>query len=475
MYKRQEHDTLRLSVPGHNAQEQGSQRLSKFFGQRVLDLDIPPLLPGIDNGPNNPLEQSRQLAAEAWGAHRAWFLTNGASQANRLASLMLAQIGEPGQPVLAQRSAHSSFVDGIILAGLDPRWVLPTVDKHHGINHGVSPASFEAALKANPNVRGAYIISPSYFGAVADVEAIAKIAHNHGIPLIVDGAWGSHFGFNPDVPENPLKLGADLLVSSIHKLGGSLTQSAMLLAGKGEFAEQITAAIDRSYVLTQSTSNSALLLASLDIARSSLATGSDVIGRSVKAADRLRDLIRQHPTLKVVSDGFDQFDDILTHDPLHVSIDVSGLGRTGHEARAIMMTENHIELEISTDSCVVAIVGPGHEVDAERLVAALDSLQLDEPSEFKKHQLDLPAVGESKLLPREAYFAKSEVVDAKDAAGRISSDSLAAYPPGIPNVMPGEVISAETVEFLMHTAAAPAGYVRGAITPAADSFRVVAE
>jgi len=466
-------DALRLNVPGHNARADGATRLSEYFGQHILELDLTPLLPGIDSGDGNPLAQARELAAAAWDAEKTWFLTNGASQANRIAALALAQFGDPAHPVLAQRSAHSSFIDGIILSGLLPEWIVPTIDHHHGINHGVTPESFEAALRANPTARGAYIISPSYFGAVADVEAIATIAHRHGIPLIVDGAWGTHFGFHPDVPENPLRLGADLLVSSTHKLGGSLTQSAMLHVARGPFAEQFVAIIDRTFVLTQSTSNSALLLASLDIARSALATGKDLITTAIRSGDQVRERLRQHPRLSVLSDDFAQFPDIAGHDPLHVSIDVSGLGRSGHEVRTLLLTEFHIETEISTDNCIVAIIGPGHPVDVDRVMAALDALAVDDSPVGERTPLDLPAAGEARMLPRDAYFAASEVVDADAAIGRISADTLAAYPPGIPNVIPGEIITRETVEFLQHTAAQSNGYVRGAITPSADRYRVV--
>ncbi len=466
-------DTLRLNVPGHNARADSMERLNAYFGHRILELDVTPLLPGLDAGEGNPLAEARELAAEAWGAARTWFLTNGASQANRIVALALTQFGDPTQHVLAQRSAHSSFIDGIILSGLSPRWILPTVDVHHGINHGVSPERFAEALKANPTARGAYIISPSYFGAVADVRGIAEMAHAHGIPLVVDGAWGTHFGFHPDVPENPLAQGADVLVSSTHKLGGSLTQSAMLHVADGPFADELIGIINRTFTLTQSTSNSSLLLASLDIARSFLATGADSIARAIQSGDELRARVRAHPKLSVLSDGFEASPDIAGHDPLHVSIDVSGLGRSGHEVRNLLMTEHNVETEIATDNCVVAIIGPGHPVDVSRFMAALDKLTLQSPSAAARDHLDLPAPGEAVLTPRDAYFSRSVVVDAAEAIGRVSADTLAAYPPGIPNVMPGERITEEIVRFLQHTTTQPGGYVRGALTPGADRFRVV--
>jgi arginine/lysine/ornithine decarboxylase len=467
------HDTLRLNVPGHNARPDSMERLNSYFGHRILELDVTALLPGLDAGDDNPLAESRALAADAWGAARTWFLTNGASQANRIAALTLAQFGDGNGPILAQRSAHSSFIDGIVLSGARPSWIMPTVDVHHGINHGVSPERFAKALAENPGVRGAYIISPSYFGAVADVRAIADIAHAHGIPLVVDGAWGTHFGFHPDVPANPLELGADVLVSSTHKLGGSLTQSAMIHVGRGHFADELIGIINRTFPLTQSTSNSSLLLASLDIARSFLATGHEAIGAAIRSGDELRARVRDSRHLAVLSDGFSEFDGIAGHDPLHVSIDVSGLGRSGHEVRNLLMTAHHVETEIATDNCIVAIIGPGHVVDVNRFMTELESLALEVPSPAARDRRDIPSPGLAVMSPREAYFGSSEIVDAEHAIGRISADTLAAYPPGIPNIMPGERITDEVVQFLQHTASQPGGYVRGALTQTADSFRVV--
>lgn len=467
-------DVLRLNVPGHNARRDVAAMLSDFFGHRILEMDLTPFLDGIDRGPHSPLAAARELAADAWDAHSTWFLTNGASQANRIAALTFSQLGTPDQPVLAQRSAHSSFIDGIILSGMTPAWMNPTIDRHHGINHGLTVDAFRAALDAHPTARGAYIISPSYFGAVADVAGIAEVAHAAGIPLIVDGAWGTHFGFHPDVPESPLRLGADVLVSSTHKLGGSLTQSAMLHVGHGPFAEQLSAIIGRTFPLTQSTSNSALLLASLDIARATLADGAEAIGRSIVSANGLRETIRRHPRLAVLSDGFVDSPDIVAHDPLHVSIDVSGIGRSGLEVRDALMTGYDIEVEIATSTSIVGIVGPGHVIDSDRLIRALDDLTVDVSSEFARMSLELPEQGRARMTPRDAFFAPSEVVSAADAVGRVSVDALAAYPPGIPNVMPGEEITAAAIEFLQHTVTQPGGNVRGALTESLDRFRVVA-
>lgn len=468
-------DLQLLNVPGHSADPAAAPRLAEFFGLDVLRRDVEPLLDGIDKGTLNPLEQARQAAARAWGARRSWFLTNGASEANRMAALALAAFRSPDQAVVAQRSAHSSFFDGIILGGLDPRFIQPSIDSHHGINHGVTADVMRTAF-TQCDAKAAYVISPSYFGAVADIAGLAAVCHEAGIPLIVDAAWGAHFGFHPDLPANPIALGADLVVSSTHKMGGSLTQSAMLHLADSPFADALEPLIDRAFTFTQSTSASSLLLASLDLARATLEDGHDRIALSLTAAGELRDAVRATGRFPIVSDGFGQFPDIVAHDPLRVSIDVGAAGFHGHTVREELMRSFGIYTEISTNSCIVAFIGPGTTPDASRFVAALSSLQPigELAARAEGSTVALPVPGAAVMRPRDAAFAHTEVISAEDAVGRVSADSLAAYPPGIPNVLPGEIVTEETLLFLRSIAATPGGYVRGAADPLVDTLRVVA-
>ncbi|MFF4420920.1 aminotransferase class I/II-fold pyridoxal phosphate-dependent enzyme [Streptomyces sp. NPDC001549] len=468
-------DWLRLNVPGHAAAP-GSD-LAGFFGPRITALDFPPLLDGIDLGPDTPLDRALALAAEAWGARRTWFLTNGASQGNQIASMVAPALG---RTLVVQRSVHSSVIDGLVLSGMDAVFVQPSVDPEQGIAHGVTAADVAAALERTPGAAAVYIVSPSYFGAVADVRAVADTAHAAGVPLIVDEAWGSHFGFHPGLPANALSSGADLATSSTHKLAGSLTQSAMLHLAEGPFADLLEPLVDRAFRLVQSTSASALLTASLDLARRSLVTGADTTGSSVEAADRVRAAVRALGRFKVVSDGFRAFPDIVGADPLRIAIDARAGGITGHEARRRLFRDHQIMVEVATDAAIVAVIGAGSVPDTDRFVEALHTL----PSPLTTDSADtgtgaggmprLPAPGATKLTAREAFLSPALVVDADEAVGRISADTLAAYPPGIPNVLPGEVISAEAVRFLQRTAAAPNGHVRGALDPGVTRLRVVA-
>lgn len=468
-------DSLRLNVPGHSGDDHAAPELAKFFGPGILQKDITPLLDGVDLGSDSPYDEALSLAAEAWGARQSWFLTNGASQANRMGALTFGAFGQPEQPVLVQRSAHSSFIDGIILAGLTPVFLQPLIDDRYGIAHGVSPAELERTLAETDNPKGVYVVTPSYFGAVANVAAMADIAHAAGVPLMVDEAWGAHFGFHPELPQNALSLGADLVVSSTHKLGGSLTQSAMMHLGEGPFADVLAPLVQRAYMMTMSTSQSALLLASLDIARHSLVMGQSRMGDAIAAAERIRAEIRRRGRFQIVSDSWD-FDEVVASDPLRISVDVRAAGMNGNAVRDELIHAFGIYAEISTDSCIVAFLGPGFAPDVNRFVDALNQLQPTAALAYADtHSLPLPQFGNLSMRPRDAWFAPAVKVPAYEAVGRVSADSLAAYPPGIPNVMPGEVITDEVVNFLRTVAASPGGYVRGALDTAVSHIRVVAE
>lgn len=468
---------LMFMVPSHAGTTTGlSQDLAAFSGERSLEMDIPQLVDGIDVGADSPFVRAVALAADAWQARRTWFLANGSSQGNRMAVIAAAGLST-GTDVIAQRSAHSSFIDGMILAGTTPYFLLPNLDLTRGINHGLTPAAldagFEKALADGRKPCAAYIISPSYFGAVSDVAGLADVAHRYGVPLIVDAAWGAHFGFHPALPEFPTVRGADIVVTSTHKMGGSLGQSAMLHLAEGAYSDILEPLLDRAYMLTQNTSASSLLLGSLDIARRALVTRPDLLGDSIALAERLRADIRTDTVCSVISDEFPQHDDIHEADPLRVSIDVSATGLTGYEVRSLLHREHGILVEIATVSAIVAFLGPGKPLDTGRLLAALQELPTKSRTLATPNMPPVPLPGTQRLSPRDAYFAKSEIVSFTGAVGRTSADTLAAYPPGIPNVTPGEEITGETIDFLRAVAASPIGYVRGAMDDSVSTFRVL--
>lgn len=470
-------NSLFLSTPGHGGTTEGiSAGQAEFFGEHTLSLDIPPLFDGIDLGVDTPKDEALQLAAEAWGARRTWFLTNGSSQGNRMAALA---IGTLGSGVVAQRSAHSSFIDGIVLAGLNPGFVYPNVDEVNGIAHGVTPDALRLAIRNHPEpVTAVYLVTPSYFGAVADVEALAEAAHEAGAALIVDAAWGAHFGFHPDLPASPVAQGADIVIMSTHKLAGSLTQSALLHLGDTEFADRLEPALARAFMMTASTSENAHLMASIDLARRALMTSTEAITDSLENIRHIRAQIEATDRYHLLSGEFLGHADVVDIDPFRLPIDITATGLDGHTVRKRLAEEFDIFPEMSTATTLVALIGIGKSPDIGRLIDALEIMRLETADSATATSPaaalpPLPTAGRLAMTPREAYFADSELVTAAEAVGRVSVSSLAAYPPGIPNVLPGEEITADTVDFLQAVAASPSGHVRGAVDPGLATYRVV--
>ncbi len=460
--------TTRVAVPGHLADP--DRGVAQLLGDS-LRWDIPPLVDGIDTEPDGgvtALDEARALAADAWGARRTWFLTNGASQGNLTTCVALRHRGDH---VVVMRTMHSSVTDGMALAGLTPLTVMPSVDEVRGMAHGITPEQLDAALAAHPQAMAAWVVSPSYFGAVSDIAELAQVAHRHGVPLIVDEAWGAHFGFHPALPVNAARLGADLVVSSTHKLGGSLGQSAMLHLGHGDFADELGASVERALRMTSSTSESSLLLAGLDLARRDLVTRTDAITGSIRALDEVRSRLRGDRRFSLPTDDLLADPAIVDVDPLRLVVDTRGTGLTGHEVRHRLFHDHGVHVEMSTDAVIVALAGAGSGIDTDSLLSALGAMPAGTGTPVTPHHLPQP--GPRVVDLRTATFAETEVLDARSAIGRISADSLAAYPPGVPNVLPGEVITADVVDFLTAAAAAPHGYVRGALDADMRRLRVL--
>jgi arginine decarboxylase len=466
----------RFHVPGHKGGQGADPGLREAVGEKALALDIPALVEGIDVGPEpTPFQLSQALAAEAWGARRSWFLVNGASQGNHVALLALAHVGSE---VVVQRNAHSSTIDGLVLSGLRPSFVAPELDPELHIAHCVTPEALDRVLADTPGAVAATIVSPTYFGAAADVGALAEVAHGRGVPLVVDESWGSHFAFHEDLPPHALSLGADLVLSSVHKIMGSFTQSAVLHLGHGDrLDEQL---VDRCVTLGESTSPNSLLGASLDAARRhAVVDGHELLGETIAALAEVRAEVREIDGLDVLDERLRGASGVDGYDPLRLAIDVRGASVSGYEIERLLLARDDVNVELAGENVVVAVFGMGEDATAQgkRLVAALRHVvdELPEDSEESQERFAPPPPwGELAMTPREAFFGPQEVVPAREAVDRVATESLAAYPPGIPNVLPGERLSAETLDYVQQ-ALDHGGKLRGASDRLLRTVRVAIE
>jgi arginine decarboxylase len=466
----------RFHVPGHKGGEAADPGLVDALGTGALDLDIPALTPGIDQGPEpTPFQQAQLMAADAWGARRTWFLVNGASQANHVALLTLAH---RGRELVVQRNAHSSTIDALILSGMRPIFVAPELDPELHIAHCITPDSLDEALRGAPGAVGASVVSPTYFGAVADIEGLAEVAHAHDVPLVVDEAWGAHFPFHADLPAPALALGADLVVSSTHKVVGSLTQASMVHVGEdGRLDDEL---VDRCVTLLESTSPSSLLSGSLDAARRLAVThGRELLSRTIAGLAEFRDAVREVPGLDVLDERLVGAPGVHDYDPLRVAIDVRGTGATGYNLARRLREEHDILMELAGENVMVAIFGMAEDVSASgrRLLDGLrDSVAALPGPDHRRREAFAPPPpwGELVMTPREAFLGPQEVLPAAEAVGRVAAESLAAYPPGIPNVLPGERLTAETLDYVQE-AIDHGGSLRGASDRELRTIRAVCE
>jgi lysine decarboxylase len=466
-------DPGRFQVPGHKGGLGADPALRELVGGVGLRNDIPSVTEGVDIGPEpTPFQQAQLLAAEAWGARRSWFLVNGASQGNHATCMALAH---GGNRVVVQRNVHSSVIDGLVLSGMRPTFVAPELDPELGIAHGLTPESLAAALDATPGAVAAMVVSPTYFGACADVAALAAVAHERGVPLVVDEAWGAHLHFHPDLPDDALASGADLVTSSTHKIVGSLTQAAMLHLGAGGRID--AAVVDRCVSLVETTSPSGLLSGSLDaVRRQASVHGERLLGETLAAVAATRAAIEQIPGLAVLDESMVGRPGIAGWDPLRLAIDVRGTGSTGYRLAKAAFYASGIDLELYSENVVVAIFGVGEPAEpaGKRLVAGLRQAvgELEaEPGVPDEKLMPPPPWGELVLTPREAFLGPQEVIPFDAAAGRVAAEGLAAYPPGIPNILPGERLTADTLDYIRESIA-HGGYVRGGSDRELKTLRV---
>lgn len=467
----------RFHVPGHKGGRGADPGLRFGLGDRALWLDIPQDIWGVDLGPSpTPYEEAERLAAEAHGAARTWFLTNGATQGNHALCLALAPLGAR---IVAQRNSHGSLVDGLVLSGGIPAFVPPAYDSGLGMAHGVEPAELARVLASEPEgtFRAAFVVSPTYYGMAADVASCVQVAHRAGVPLVVDQSWGPHFGFHEALPPSALREGADAVLTSTHKVAGSLTQSAMLHVGRGGRID--AGAVSRAVRLLRSTSPSSLLLASLDGARRQMALhGEQLLHETLQAIVACREKLATIRGIRLVDSAFVGHPGVAGYDPLRIVLDVRETGRTGHEVADALRRSYDANAELATQATVVFVVGMGERSETLlRLAGDIEEVVKRIARDGSTAAIIQPPAtlhNEMAVAPRDAFLGEAQEVAVDDAVGRVSCESIASYPPGIPALLPGERVTAETVAYLREIVASGAR-LHGASDPRFERLHVLVE
>jgi arginine decarboxylase len=443
-----------FTTPGH--------KRAPHLADDLLRLDLP-LSAGADDlhVRGGVLARAEALAADLWGAGYCRFCLNGSTQGNQALALAL---GRPGDRVVVSRNMHKSVFAGLVLAGLEPVWVRPDIDEESGLALRIPPRRVGEALADEPEARAVFLVEPSFVGVLSDVAAIAETCSAAGVPLVVDQAWGAHLGFHPGLPPHTLALGADALVTSAHKTLAAFTQGAYLLAGPGRLD---AGRLDEAFEALHTTSPSAAILASLDRARRMLATrGAELLGRALELAARLRGELQSVDGLLVVP----------SDDPTKLALALAGTGADGLEVEADLFAEG-IRLELANRDLLVPLLTIGDTEESVERLAGLLLRSLERRRGKPRKPGAASAVWavqpEVALGPREAFFAPREPVPIAQAPGRIAAETVAPYPPGIPAIAPGEVVTATLVEALREAASAGTRLAYCA-DPKLDTLQVVA-
>ncbi|MBW4471955.1 MAG: aminotransferase class I/II-fold pyridoxal phosphate-dependent enzyme [Stenomitos rutilans HA7619-LM2] len=462
-------------APGHKHGQGVSALLATLLGQQVFQADLPEL-PELDNlfAPQGVIQEAEVLAAQAFGADRTWFLTNG-STAGVIAAILATC--NPGDKIILPRNIHQSAISGLIFAGAVPIFIQPDYDSALDLAHSITPATVADALTLHPDAKAVLMVYPTYYGVCGDIAAIAQLAHQHDIPLLVDEAHGAHFAFHPELPIAALAAGADLAVQSTHKVLSAMTQAAMLhTRGDRVRGDRLSKALQ----LVQSTSPSYLLLASLDAARQQMATqGNSLLEHTLQLADEARSRLEQIPgltTLKPEQAGLAVGFKAL--DRTRLTVTVTGLGLDGFTADQILNEQLGVTAELPSLQHLTFIVSVGNtKADVENLVQAFETLADRQggtaETQRRREQHSIHRRVETSGTPRAAFFADTETVPIAQAANRISAELVCPYPPGIPVLMPGEVVAEAAIAHLQ-TILANGGFISGCNDPSLKTLNVVA-
>src|SRR3954449_11759516 len=448
--------------PGHKQGRGTDPRVLEILGRDLFAADVL-TLNGLDDRRQSQgvVSQAEDLMADAVHADKAFFSTCGSSLSVKTSIMSVAG---PGEKLLISRNAHKSVISGLIISGVQPVWVHPHFDPERSLAHPPEPEDFERALEANPDAKGALLITPTDWGTCADIAGTAEVLHARDLPLIVDEAWGAHLPFHPDLPAWGMDAGADLVVTSVHKMGGAIEQSSVFHL-QGDRVDPTV--LKQREDLLATTSASSLVFATLDGWRRQMVEhGTELLGAAAALARSVRSqigptdgrwvaLARFVRSQIAAMDGLELLGPELVEegyaheiDPLVITVDVRELGITGYQAAELARDRHHVDFGAS-DSCRIT-ARMTHSDDAstaEALIGTLKALVEDAAGLESSGTVDYPSAEglqlENVMSPREAFFAEVEQVPVEHAAGRISAEMVSPYPPGVPVLAPGELISQE--------------------------------
>jgi arginine decarboxylase len=460
--------------PGHKQGRGVDPRVLEVLGEGVFASDIL-TLNGLDDRRESQgvLEQAQELMADAVDADTAFFSTCGSSLSVKSAMISVAG---PGEKLLLSRNAHKSVIAGVIIAGIQPVWVHPHFDDDLHLAHPPEPEDVRSALNANPDAKGMLLISPTDWGTCADIAGVAEVCHEFGVPLIVDEAWGAHLPFHPDLPAWGMDAGADLVVTSVHKMGSAIEQSSCFhLQGDLVDPSVLKARED----LLGTTSSSSLVYATLDgWRRQMVEDGKQLLQRALERAEQVRTQLAGMAGLSVMGREVIRAGGAADLDPLAITVDVRELGISGYQAVEWLRAERHVDLGSGDTFRINARLTHADDDDTQaRLVEAMNALVAAATGMEKPLPVALPPEQhfelETAMLPRDAFFGRVEQLPVEHAGGRIAAEMISPYPPGVPVVAPGELLDADVLEYLV-TGVQAGMLIPDAADPTLRTVRVVA-
>ncbi len=434
-----------FDVPGHK-HGRGNPELVELLGSKCVGIDVNSMKP-LDNlcHPISVIKEAEELAASAFGAAHAFLMVGGTTSA---VQSMILSCCKKGDKIIMPRNVHRSVINALVLCGAKPIYVNPEVDNHLGISLGMKVSEVERTIQENPDAVAVLVNNPTYYGICSDIKKITEIAHKNNMYVLADEAHGTHFYFGDNMPISAMEAGADMSSISMHKSGGSLTQSSLLLIGPN---------VNQGYVrqiinLTQTTSGSYLLLSSLDISRRNLALrGRESFNELVKMAEYARGEINKIEGYYAFSKEMVNKDDIFDFDTTKLSVHTLDIGLAGIETYDILRDEYDIQIEFGDLGNILAYLSIGdRKQEVERLVSALADIkrryQKDKTGMLSQEYIS-PIVA---MTPQESFYSGKESLPIKETKGRICSEFVMCYPPGIPILAPGEEITDKIIDYILY-------------------------